>query len=213
MADNNVKSVEPSNPTKPITRMIMVAALIIIVIGIVFYRSFAALPFAFGVIITSAVNILKIKMLENVVNKVVSMDDQEAGKNIVRLQFIFRFLITGAVLVAIGFIQVHTSPPAIYSSRETHLAIWAALFPNGPESLLTSPFISLWGALAGLFTMQLSVILVRALKLDLDDADVRVHENDVDTDDGDDDKDDYDDDEEYDYDDYDDDDYDDEDDH
>ena len=46
--------------------------------------------------------------------------------------------------------------------------MWAALFPNGPQSLLSAPLISIWGALAGIFTLQLSVILVRSMKLEKD---------------------------------------------
>ena len=149
-------------------RMIIVAALIIIVVGAVYYRSLAALPFALGVIITSCLNILKVRMLEKTVYKVVGMDDQEAGKNVVRFRYLLRYFLTGIVLVAVGFIHTYTTPPPFYADRDSYLGVWAMLFPNAPEALLSAPLISLWGALAGIFTLQLSVIIVRSLKLEKD---------------------------------------------
>ena len=159
---------ESPNPSKLMRRMIVVSALAIIVIGAVFYRSLAAIPFALGVMVTSGLNIIKLRMLERTVRKVINMDDQEAGKNVVRLQYLFRYFITGVVLVAVGFIYNYTTPPPFYSSRENYFGVWAALFPNAPEALLNSPLISIWGAIIGIFTMQLSVILVRSMKLEKD---------------------------------------------
>jgi len=163
----NDKSVS-KNPTALMTRMVLISALLMIVIGVVIYRSLAALPFAFGVIITSGLNIMKIRMLEQTVRKVIEMEDPEAGKNVVRLRYLLRYFLTGIVLVAVGLIHSYTTPAPLYSSRESYLAVWALLFPGGPESLLTSPLISIWGALAGIFTLQLSVILVRSMKLEKD---------------------------------------------
>jgi len=148
--------------------MVVVAALLIIVIGAVFYRSLAALPFALGVIVASTLNIIKIRMLEHTVQKVMSMDDQEAGKNVIRLRYLLRYFLTGIVFVAVGLIHTYTSPPPVYSSRESYLGVWAIIFPNAPEALLNAPFISIWGALIGIFTLQISVILVRSLKLEKD---------------------------------------------
>jgi len=158
--------------TKPIINMIFITAIIIIVIGTAFHivsaRPFATIPFALGVAVTSALNIVKLKMLDRTVLKVVNMDNQEAGKNTIRVQHLLRFLLTGIVLVAVGFIQNYTTAPPFFSNREFYLPIWALLFPNGPESLLEAPFISLWGALAGLFTMQLSVVMARHKNVEMD---------------------------------------------
>ena len=154
--------------SKLMTRMVMVAALIIIIAGVIYYRSLAALPFAFGVIITSGLNIMKVRMLAKTVQKVVNMEDQEAGKNLVRIQYLLRYFLTGVVLVAIGLISNYTTQPPFYSSRETYIAVWATLFPKAPEALLSAPLISVWGAIAGIFTLQLSVMLVRMFKLEKD---------------------------------------------
>jgi len=164
MTDN----IQPTKASKLMIRMVLVAALVIILIGIIYYRSLAALPFALGVLLISGLNIIKLRMLEKTVQKVVHMDDQEAGKNLVRLQYLLRYFMTGVVLVAVGLISNFTTPPPFYSDRESYLAVWATLFPNAPEALLNAPLISIWGAIAGVFTLQLSVMLVRMFKLEKD---------------------------------------------
>jgi len=185
----SIENTDELKPVKPMMKMVVVAAIIMIVLGILYYmlsaRPFVALPFALGVLITSALNIIRINMLEKTVRKVINMKmgDQEAGRNTVRLQYLFRFFLTGAVLVAVGLIQNYTTAPPIYSSREFYLPIWALLFPNGPESLLTAPFISLWGALAGIFTMQISVILLRFMKLEEDGTEFIEYKDDDEADD------------------------------
>ena len=158
---------ESPKASKLMIRMVIVAAVVMIFGGSVFYRSLAAIPFMFGVLITSGLNVIKLRMLEKTVFKVVHMDDQESGKNVVRFQYLLRYFMTGAVLVLIGIIHNYTSAPPDYSSR-AYLAFWAAIFPNAPEALLNAPAISIWGALFGLFTLQLSVFFVRSMKLEKD---------------------------------------------
>jgi len=173
---------ELSKPSKLLIRMIGVAALFIILIGIIYYRSFAALPFALGVLILSGLNALKVRMLESTVQKVTGMStgEEEMGKNIVRFRYLLRYFLTGVVLVAIGLIQTYTTEPPMNSDR-VYINIWAVLFPNGPESLLSAPFISIWGALAGLFTLQLAVIIVRSFKLEKDGVNFIKYEDDEET--------------------------------
>ena len=177
---------ELSKPSKLIVRMIVFTALVIIVIGIVYYRSFAALPFALGVTVTSILNIMKVRMLERTVRKVADMDegDQEIGKNTVRFNYLLRYFITGVVLAAIGVIQNYTTPPPEYSSRTVYIDVWATLFPQGPESLLNAPFISVWGALAGIFTFQIAVLIVRSMKLEKDGDNFIKYEDDDETETG-----------------------------
>ena len=172
---------EPLKPTGIMIKMVIVAALIIIVIGAVFYRSLAVIPFALGVFVSSGLNIFKLRMLERTVQKVIHMDDQEAGKNVVRLQYLLRYFLTGIVLVAVGLISNFTSPPPPFSARQWYIGVWEAIFPNAPESLLNAPFISIWGAIAGIFTLQLSVILVRTMKLEKDGDNFIKYEDDEDS--------------------------------
>ena len=171
---------EPVKPTKIMIKMIMIAALVIIVIGIVYYRSLASVPFIFGVLITTGLNIFKLRMLERTVQKVVNMDDQAAGKNIVRFQYLLRYLMTGVVLVVIGLIHTYTTEPPFYSDRNW-FGVWAAIFPNAPAALTGAPFISIWGALAGLFTMQISVFMLRFMKLEKDGTNFIKYEDDDET--------------------------------
>jgi len=166
MEDKN--KTEPFKPSKWIRRMILITALVIIVVGAVVYRSLAAFPFALGVLATSGLNILLYGMIERTVRKVLYMEDQVYGKNIVTLHSMLRFIITGAVLAVIGVIHSFTSPPPEYNPNRLYIEAWASIFPGAPESLLTAPLISLWGALFGIFTLKLSLKLIGFLKLEKD---------------------------------------------
>jgi len=118
--------------------MIGIVALVFIIGGIVFHRSILALYFALGVIITSSLNVAKMYLVERTVNNTLEIENQESGKIYVKLQFLLRYVITIAVLLGVGLINVFVYPP----------------------------FISIWGAIAGLFTLQIAVIIVRHRKLD-----------------------------------------------
>jgi len=119
-------------------QMIALSALVMIAGGAVFFRSFTALPFAFGVLVSSALNVLKVFLLERMVKKVVDMDDPDAGKNFVRMNYLLRYFGSAIVLLGVGLIHVYSPVPVI----------------------------NVWGAVFGIFTMQISVILVRMMKLD-----------------------------------------------
>jgi len=114
------------------------SALVFIIIGAAVYRSVDALYFAIGVVLTSSLNVAKVWLLERTVQKTLEMDDPTAGKNYVRFNFLLRYVLTGLVLAAAGMISVYVEPP----------------------------FINIWGAIAGIFTLQISVIIVRHRKLD-----------------------------------------------
>ncbi|MCL2391416.1 MAG: hypothetical protein FWC66_02245 [Oscillospiraceae bacterium] len=125
-----------SHTGKYMILMIGLVALVFIIGGGVFYRSIQALYFAIGVIVTSALNVGKVFLLERTVRKTMEKEDPNAGKNYVKLQYLFRYFITALVLVVVGIINVNVDPP----------------------------FISVWGALAGVFTLQIAVIIVRHKK-------------------------------------------------
>ena len=70
---------------------------ILVVVGIAYYRSFSCLPFILGAFLGSALNILKIVMLDYIVDKAVNMDAILVSKY-VNVQKLFRLLITGVIL-------------------------------------------------------------------------------------------------------------------
>lgn len=127
-----------SKATKNIIMMICIVALVFIIGGVAFHRSIHALYFALGVIITSSLNVVKMYLVERTVNNTLEIENQESGKIYVKLQFLLRYVITIAVLLGVGLINVFVEPP----------------------------FISIWGTIAGLFTLQVAVIIVRHRKLD-----------------------------------------------
>jgi len=127
-----------SRTSKNIIIMIGLAALAFIIAGIIFHRSIHALYFAIGVILTSSLNVGKVFLLEKTVNNTLELKDENAGKNYVKLQFLFRYVLTALVLLGVGLINLYFDPP----------------------------FISIWGTIAGMFTLQIAVIIVRHWKLD-----------------------------------------------
>jgi len=151
-----------------IIRTIFIIAAVITIIGIIIYRSLAAIPFAFGVLATSGLNVFLYRKIERTVQKVLQMDDPAAGKNIVTFHSLLRFFLTGVVLAVIGLIHNFTTPPPIYDPDRLYIAVWASIFPNAPEALLTAPLISIWGALFGIFTLKLSVKAVSLIKREKD---------------------------------------------
>ena len=127
-----------SHASKKMILVIGISVLVLIVAGAIFYRSIEALYFAIGVILTSALNVLKVAMLERTVKKVIDMDEPNAGKNYVRFQYLIRYFLTGLVLLAAGLVSAYVKPP----------------------------FINIWGAVAGVFTLQIAVISVRSMRPD-----------------------------------------------
>jgi len=127
-----------SPQSKKMIFVICMAALAIMVFGALIYRSLEAIYFAIGVMLTSALNILKVLLLERTVKKAVDMEDPDVGKNYVRLQYLLRYFLTGLVLLAVGLVSTYVEPP----------------------------FINIWGAVTGIFTLQISVIIVRSMKLE-----------------------------------------------
>jgi hypothetical protein len=118
--------------------MIGIAALVMITGGAIFFRSIEALYFAFGVILTSGLNVLKVYMLERTVARTLEMDQESKGENYVKLQNLLRFGITAVVLLGVGLVQIYAYPP----------------------------FINIFGAIFGLFTLQISVLTCRKTNLE-----------------------------------------------
>ena len=101
-------------------------ALVIIVLSAVYFRSSLFLPFAYGVLLTCALNCVKVLHIEHTVKKAVEGQSAGAWGG---AQYMLRFFLTGAVLV------------------------FAAV----------SPHINLWGAIAGIFTLQIAAYGLRFL--------------------------------------------------
>jgi len=104
-----------------------IAALPVMVIGAIIYRSPEALLFIAGAAMTTALNVLKVIMLERAVNKAVEKETGAAAGNYIRIQYLLRFFLTGAVLVGCALLN-HTM---------------------------------LWGAAAGIFTLQIAALTSR----------------------------------------------------
>jgi predicted PurR-regulated permease PerM len=118
---------------------ILVSSLIFIAAGAAYYRSYSVFPFAIGVLLMAALNILKVLMLERVVRKAVDMDDKKDASNFIRAQYLLRLLLTGIVLFIAATDKV--------------------------------PFVNLWGAVAGIFTMQIAAFSLKFFPVEDEDTD------------------------------------------
>jgi hypothetical protein len=76
---------------------ILIIGFVFIIGSVIYYRSLDFLPFFFGVSLGSVVSIVKVFLLDNTVNKALSMDKTGAGKY-VSLQYFIRFFLTGVIL-------------------------------------------------------------------------------------------------------------------
>ena len=90
--------------SKRMILVICVSALIFIAAGAVIYRSVSVLPFALGVILTSALNCVKVVMIERTVIK--SADMGGNVKSFVGLRYGLRLLLT-LVVLAICVVSPH----------------------------------------------------------------------------------------------------------
>ena len=77
---------------------ILIIAGICVLGSVIYYRSFAFLPFLLGAIIGSGVSISKVFLLEHTVDKAITMEKDNAVKYIT-LQNILRLLLSGIALV------------------------------------------------------------------------------------------------------------------
>ena len=121
-----------------ISALIMAAIGIVVCLAVSSIDSMQALYFPLGVILSSALNVCKVILLERAIQKTLDMDDPKAGSNYIRVQYLLRYFLSGVVLVAAGLITKYADPP----------------------------FINIIGALVGIFTMQISVIIVRSMKIE-----------------------------------------------
>jgi len=136
--------------SKKIIFYIFSAALIVIVCAFALslfitpISAFDALVFSTGVVLMSAVNSLKIFLMERTVAKIADMNDPNAGKAYALMQYSFRFFITvlalGSAIAAMYFFT-RESPFISILSGQSHTY---------------TPLVL--GLVIGLFTMKIGVI-------------------------------------------------------
>jgi len=112
--------------SKKMMTVVCISLLLLVAGSAAYYRSSAFLPFALGAALGAGASALKIKLLQNAVEKAVNMEKDRAESHL-RLQHLLRFLLTGVVLLCAALV----------------------------------PFISLWGAAAGVLTQQIATYSAR----------------------------------------------------
>ena len=84
-----------------ITAAIMIAAG---TVASIYFPDILPIPFALGVLLSTGLNIVKLKWLNHAVKTATSLEDKGAAANYIRLQYIFRFLFTALVLLIAVFV-------------------------------------------------------------------------------------------------------------
>ena len=113
--------------SKQIIIIMAVLASLMIVGGITFYRTFTeSLYFAFGVILTTSLNAVKLQMMKRTSANLLKLEEKQA-KNFAGFQYLIRYILTIVVFLAAAF----------------------------------APFIDLFGAVLGIFTLQFSLYIWR----------------------------------------------------
>ena len=109
---------------KIIVNMLIVAA-VLVVGGAVFHRSMPeALYFAIGVILSTGLNVLKLHMIGLASERIVQMEIEGRGKSFAGLQYLLRFLLTAAVLVAAAYVPFIDLIGAIFGVFTMQIAFY-----------------------------------------------------------------------------------------
>jgi len=120
-----------SDTVKKMIVVMLVTAAIMIIAGIVastYYFALLPVPFAFGVLLTTFHNIIKVVWLEQAVDKSVAMEDKVTAGNYIRVQYLLRLLFTGLVLVIAIFIPAIDFLGAAIGIFTFHAAKWSLGF-------------------------------------------------------------------------------------
>ena len=139
-----------------IAAMVLIAGSFVLSFFVSWLSAIEALLFSAGVLLMSAVNCVKLILLERAARKVSDMNDSNRGKAYAWLQYLLRYFLTVIVaVVAIVIISLITgeSPFAAYNTGPSPYAF--RIFP---------PII--FGFAAGLLTMQVGIIGARHTKPD-----------------------------------------------
>ena len=102
--------------------------LALLVVSIVFSRSWGGLSFAIGAALGCGVSALKVVMIDRLADKVINEGESAVGN--IGIQYLLRFLLTAVVLVIAALV----------------------------------PFISFWGAAAGVLTLQVAAIMMKFVR-------------------------------------------------
>ena len=118
-----------SNTAKKMMVVVLALVGLFILASVVYYRSFAFLPFAIGALLGGGLNVLKIILLNRIVEKTVAGNADVTVRSFYAQYFLRLFLTIGVLLAA----------------------VWV-------------PFISLWGAAAGVISFPIAAYSMRFFK-------------------------------------------------
>lgn len=123
---------------KKMIMVICVVAVLIMIGGAVYFVVFTedaindkllkTLAFALGALLTSALNVLKVFLLERNVQRILDMTDPTSTKGFVTVQYMIRYVLTGVVLVVAALTPFINLWSAILGVLSMQIAAFALRF-------------------------------------------------------------------------------------
>ena len=115
--------------------IMLVVALVMMIGGVIFHRSIdQIIPFVLGVLLTTALNVVKLLMIERTAERIVALGEGEGkAKAIAGFQYLIRYFLTFAVFLVAAFV----------------------------------PFIDIFGAVFGIFTLTIAMYILRFVAKDV----------------------------------------------
>lgn len=129
--------------SKTVWKMIvvmLVSALVLIIAGAIASLHFPLIrpiAFALGVMLTSALNVLKTIWMERTAYAVANVEDQARAVNMIRIQYFIRFLLTAVVLVIavyVPFIDLWGAVAGIFTFHAARYALYFIIKAEEAES-------------------------------------------------------------------------------
>ena len=123
--------------------MIITAGIMIVagIVGSIYFPVLQAHYFAIGIILTTALNIIKVIWLERTTERVASMslDEQEIAGNHIRFQYLLRLFLTGAVLVFAALIAIPSllwgAVAGIFTYHPAKYALWFVIKAENADNI------------------------------------------------------------------------------
>ena len=119
---------ETSLLVRKMSVVMLITALIMIIAGAVasvYFPDLSPIPFSFGVLLSTGLNIIKVIWLDRAVKNAVNMTDQSAASNYIKLQYLLRFLFTALILIIAVFVPFIDFLGAVIGLFTFHVAKYA----------------------------------------------------------------------------------------
>ena len=121
--------------------VMLVSALVMVICGTIasfYFEVLRPVPFAFGVLLTTGLNIIKTVWLERSIDRAMAIGDDTAATNHIRIHALLRFALTGLVLalaVFVPFIDLWGAVAGIFTYHPAKYALYFITKSDNSDTL------------------------------------------------------------------------------